>query len=347
VTVNQAGVPVVTIGGPISGSTVTSPVVASYTVTGATSKTCQWDSEALLSPCPPSPLPPKGLSDGSHTFTVNASNGSGTTMASTTFTVSTPTTVTKGATTIIVNFPRYCQLAAGDADLAPYARFQVSNARLEQMFNGDSAHDQWGEFLPGIKAIPGNGASRTTAQCQAQVIKRVVRPDASAQTASLKSLLNAVNPSTGWSSAFAGTTWPNASNVLTAAASGAAAQADLVRSTLGSIGYADLAAARANAFKKLAESDLPVAVGTYKYDSTNAVAGFSPTDWIYTFNKRLFWIPLEKVATAGTFAEPTSTQNAIRSNKLGSNCPGVPSGDWSTGSPALPATDYSLCTAAE
>lgn len=268
-----------------------------------------------------------------------------------------------GANTIISHFPRYCELPAGDPDLAPYARFQVSNARMEDMWTGDSAHDQWGEFLPGIKAIPNNAAGKTTAQCQADVIKRVVRYDDSGTTFSFKQYLAGIDGSTGWNTTYYQLTWPNPANVLNGGANGNGPLADKVRNTPGSIGYGDLATARANAFKKLADSPGALDPGQYKYDDGNDLATHPAYAWTYSFNKRLFWVPVE-AATAGSgpsgsgiFKEPTNDAAGIRTNRKGSNCSNIdyvnvplsggvpdPFGNWSTVTGTLSLNDYPICT---
>jgi ABC-type phosphate transport system substrate-binding protein len=267
-----------------------------------------------------------------------------------------------GSTTIIVHFPRYCELPAGDPDLAPYARFQINNARLEDMWTGDSAHDQWGEVLPGIQAIPNNAGGKTTAQCQSDTITRVVRFDNSGTTHSFKQFLHGVDGSTGWNTTYPQTTWPNPGTVVNGGANGNGPLADKVRNTPGSIGYGDLATARANAFKKLSDNPATLDPGQYKYDTSNQLPLFPVYSWTYSFNKRLFWIPLEEANAggptgSGVYEEPTIDRIAIRNNRKGSNCAsidynnvpmsgGSPDvfGDWSTTNGTLSVGDYPLCT---
>ncbi|MGH2906354.1 MAG: hypothetical protein ACRDKI_06235, partial [Solirubrobacterales bacterium] len=341
--------PTVTISDPDDGSTVTSPVTAAFVLGGgaASSVTCRWDAEAVINGCT-SPVGPKSLAGGQHTFKVTATNAAGTASATSTFTIPVVASNKLGATTIIVHFPKYCELQDGDEDLAPYARFHVSNARLEEMFNGDATHDQWGEFLPGIAAMPHNAAGRSTTDCRNYKIKRIVRADGSAITNSLKQFLAGINPTRGWTGGFSGINWPHTANVITPATGGAASQAAKARSTQGSIGYVDLATARANAFKKLAESASTMPdPAAYRYTNANSLIAAPASGWTYTFNKRLFWIPLERTTIPGAYAEPTATPMAIRTNKKGSNCPGVASGDWSIATGGEPASAYPLCVADE
>ncbi len=88
-----AAAPGVTINAPASGGTVGSPVTASFTVSGATSVTCQWDSESVINACT-SPQGPKALAAGPHTFKLSATNAQGTTNVTSSFTVVAPPTVT-------------------------------------------------------------------------------------------------------------------------------------------------------------------------------------------------------------------------------------------------------------
>ncbi len=269
-----------------------------------------------------------------------------------------------GANTMIVHFPRYCELPAGDPDLAPYARFQINNNRIEDMWTGDSAHDEWGEVLPGIQAIPNNAAGKTTAQCQDQIIKRIVRYDDSGTTFSFKQFLGGIDGSTGWNTTYYQLNWPNPANVYNGGANGNGPLADKLRNTEGSIGYGDLATARANAFKKLADNPATLDPGQYKYDGSNQIASHPAYGWTYSFNKRLFWIPLEAAnaggpSGSGVYKEPTNDTIAIRNNRKGSNCGtgvtyqnvpltggGAPDvfGDWSTVNGTLSLGAYPACT---
>jgi ABC-type phosphate transport system substrate-binding protein len=279
--------------------------------------------------------------------------------------------IASGATTVIVHFPKWCELAAGDPDLAPYARIKVSNDRLEQVWQGDAAHDTWGEFLPGIQAQPNNPGSKTDQDCQDQAIKRVKRFDSSGTTFSFKQYLDGINPTlapTTWL-ALANQSWPNPGpNLVDGGANGAGALANKVKVTDGSIGYADLATARANSFQKAPDAiPSPVDPAAYEYNNSNAVVGFGTYNYRYTFDKSLFWLPLEQATAAsgpfgsGVYSEPTNTTEGIRNNRKGANCVGVtynnvphvggnPAnpidqfGDWSTTNGTLVNDKYPLCT---
>ncbi|MFY9488740.1 MAG: hypothetical protein WAP35_08610, partial [Solirubrobacterales bacterium] len=271
--------------------------------------------------------------------------------------------IATGATSVIVHFPRYCELPAGDPDLAGYARFKVNNTRLENAWTGDAANDEWGELLPGIQAIPNNAGNKTTQQCQDEIIKRVVRFDSSGTTFSFKQYLGGIDGTTGWGGAFAGTTWPNPANVVNGGAAGNGPLANKVRNTPGSIGYSDLATARENAFKKVADNPAGLDPAQYKYSDANQVSPYATYGFTYSFNKRLFWIPLEQANAggptgSGIYKEPTNDVIAIRNNRKGSNCAGVTYanvplngsgapdvyGDWSQTNGTLQNARYPLCT---
>ncbi|MBJ7457962.1 MAG: hypothetical protein JHD02_02110 [Thermoleophilaceae bacterium] len=86
--------PDVTISSPTEDQDLPSPVNATFSVSGSpTSVTCQWNSEAVISPCS-SPLAPKSLSEAAHTLTVSATNSSGTTTVTRNFTVAPSTSPT-------------------------------------------------------------------------------------------------------------------------------------------------------------------------------------------------------------------------------------------------------------
>lgn len=272
--------------------------------------------------------------------------------------------VTIGANTIVVHFPRYCELPAGDPDLAAYARFKVSNARLAAAWFGDANNDEWGELLPGIKAVPNNPAGRTNQQCQDYPITRVVRFDSSGTTFGFKQFLHAVAPSAGWSTTYTQLNWPNPANVVNGGAAGNGPLVDKVKATQGSIGYTDLATARDKGMKKLADNPASLDPGQYKNDDGNAFSGFPTYGWTFSFNKRLFWIPLERANAggptgSGLYSEPTNDPISIRNNRKGANCGSVtvtgapgpsggfahdPYGDWSATSANLSINRYPICT---
>jgi ABC-type phosphate transport system substrate-binding protein len=267
-----------------------------------------------------------------------------------------------GATTLIAHFPKDCELPAGDPHLAPYARFELSNAELEAAWVGDSAHDQWGEILPGIEAIPNNADGKDDSYCQNKPVIRVKRFDSSGTTAQFKVMLNAVNPATGWS-ALANTAWPNPGpNLTDGGSNGASAEATKVKNTDGSIGYADLATARGTGFQKAPDST-PSDPAAYVYNNSNNVSGYGAYNYNYSFNKSLFWIPLESATAtnptsgSGVFTEPTYRTTGIRDNTKGTSClnvtfnnvplngSGAPDqfGDWSPVNGALTVGRYPQC----
>lgn len=210
--------------------------------------------------------------------------------------------VAAGAIVLIVNFPDGC---AVPADARYGDRFHVSNSVLEQAWAGERA--TWGELLPGI-ASP----------CADAPVKRAVRFDVSGTTQQFKRWLDHVNPRRGWS-AYGNTEWPG--NTINAGAKGGGPLAALVASTDGSLGYVDLATARA--------------------------AGFEAGD-------DTFWLPVDD--TAGNPVEPTADpQGFVHGTAArGAACEttqftGVPGGsdptlgDWSAVTGVETPTGYPLC----
>jgi ABC-type phosphate transport system substrate-binding protein len=137
--------------------------------------------------------------------------------------------------------------------------------------------------------------------------------------------------------------------------------AHIVAHTPGSIGYTDLAAARAAGFQKRSTSSTPP--GVYAYSDANHMRGFRAWGRSYTFRDNLFWIPLETASPVGAFgsgryAEPTLDPISIRTSRKGANCryatyDSVPSavtgranpyGDWSQTNAILDPGRYPLCT---
>lgn len=258
------------------------------------------------------------------------------------------------ALTVIVNFPRHCQLIAGDPDLAPFARFRVSNDRLFAAWSGDPALDSWGELLPGIRAIPGNSGHRTDDQCRSQEIVRVGPFADDVHAGWFLRFLRGVGAHHGHDY---GWHWPGAASVFFARQTEVART---VAGTPGAIGYTDLAAARAAGFQKRATSS--PSPGAYSYSDANHERGYRAWGRSYTFRENLFWIPLEVAAEygpvgTGSFAEPTIDQISIRTGRKGANCRYAqydavprtttgranPYGDWSQTSAILDPGGYPLC----
>ncbi|MBJ7457960.1 MAG: substrate-binding domain-containing protein [Thermoleophilaceae bacterium] len=231
--------------------------------------------------------------------------------------------VAAGPVAVIVNFPELCQLPAGDPDLGTYARFQVSNARMAAVWTGDASVDTWGEFLPGIQAIPNNVDGKTDTDCQDQAIKRVVRQDSSGTTFAFKHYLNGIDSAPAWLT-LSNTVWPNNATVLNTHGSGNGALAQKVAGTTGSIGYGDLGTGRTKGFQKSPDT-APSDPAATVYNSGNQVPGYSAGSNEYSFNQSLFWIPLEaadatNVTGTGNFVEPSSYSDTNLTGKRGGNC---------------------------
>jgi ABC-type phosphate transport system substrate-binding protein len=226
------------------------------------------------------------------------------------------------AIAVIVNFPDGCTIPAENAlGSGTTERFQVPNASLEAAYAGDPSADTWGEVLPGIG---GEG-------CAAKPVQRVVRAERSGATFALKRWLDTVNGERSWdvlARPFRNTSWPNEDVNLVRAAdtspSGNVDEANAVTAGDGSIGYVDLAAARARGFSE---------------------AGAANDD--------RYWIPVHN--GAGTLTEPTRVAASITTNARGANCEtatftGVPTGadptlaSWRGVSAAGSPTGYPVCT---
>lgn len=227
------------------------------------------------------------------------------------------TPIAQTAATMIVNFPKYCELRTGDADLASYARFKIDNARLAGLWAGDSSLDSWGELLPGIKAIPSNSAGRTDQACRDQAIKRVVPREDTPHARHLKRLLAAIAPWHNWLQHLQSGGWPHLAGVIHAASSDHADVAEKTAQTSGAVGMVDLETARAGGFQKRHESSSPTGP-LYRYQDSNRQHGQPTYGRIYTFKQSRFWIPL--ATGSGGFAEPTADFASIRTARRGANC---------------------------
>ena len=122
-----------------------------------------------------------------------------------------------GSVVLAVNLPDNCDrsLLPDSAETNPAAanaapfndRVRFTRTQAEEIWNGDSAHDQWAEIFPTLAA---------DADCNV-FITRVVRFDDSGTTFAFKDWLDKVNPARNWDPGF--TTgpdtrnWPNASLV--------------------------------------------------------------------------------------------------------------------------------------
>jgi ABC-type phosphate transport system substrate-binding protein len=149
-----------------------------------------------------------------------------------------------------------------------------------------------------------------------------VRFDVSGTTLQFKRWLDQVNPGRGWTG-FANSEWPGAT--INPGTKGGGALAALVKSTDGSLGYVDLATARANGFE---------------------TAGGGTDD--------TFWLAVDD--NAGQPSEPTADPDGYREGTpaRGANCDGTqftrqPGGadptleDWSQVTGATTPSGYPLC----
>jgi ABC-type phosphate transport system substrate-binding protein len=224
--------------------------------------------------------------------------------------------VATGAIALIVNAPDGCAIPAGAAYGA--TRFHVSSPVLEQAWAGAAA--TWGDVLGRITETAGGG--RAAGSCAAQPLIRVVRFDTSGTTLQLKRWLDHVDPAARWT-ALGNTEWPGAT--VNAGAKGGGALAALVAATDGSLGYVDLATARANGFE---------------------ASETAPDD--------TFWLPLDD--NTGAPAEPTADPLGYvqGTTARGANCEaaefsGEPGGadptlgDWSAVTGAGAPAGYPLC----
>lgn len=171
--------------------------------------------------------------------------------------------VASGAVVVIVNYPDNCTIPAAFQFKAPdgsykypagTTRVKFTRGRVERAFRGDPGFDTWGELVPGITGING----KTTPQCEAQEVERVVRLDASGTTFAFKQWLDLQAPTVKWREdaspqVYGNQAWPNdagATAVLRGAANGNGSLADKVNVTDGSLGYGDLSTARTKGFDK-------------------------------------------------------------------------------------------------
>jgi ABC-type phosphate transport system substrate-binding protein len=154
--------------------------------------------------------------------------------------------VLQGAVALIVNLPANCTATS----TAYPGRLVLNNVTLEGIWRGSIKN--WSEIKDDGDTISGSGCNPATA------ITRVVRLDGSGTTHVFKKYLNLINTATfetekaetkTWDEISEGTentTWPAAAAVVRPSATGGGALVSKVASTPGSIGYANLADARAN-----------------------------------------------------------------------------------------------------
>lgn len=174
--------------------------------------------------------------------------------------------------------------ALGGADTGDNAadhtqRIRLDNTLVEAAFAGVA--QTWGDIAPGISGTATN-AQQTERDCARVPVKRIVRQDVSGTTYGWKAYLNLINPARGWLTTYStpnNLTWPAVGGTSTATptpvsgtgqptfcpetgnklcsgpASGNGSLTDQVNITDGSIGYSDLATARAKGFTINASAD--------------------------------------------------------------------------------------------
>lgn len=225
------------------------------------------------------------------------------------------TNLTNGATGTVGG------LDTGDRASDHTQRIRLTSDQVEKAFAADSDADTWGELAPGISGTGNDAADDPIVEgvaCRDIPVRRIVRFDNSGTTYSWKAYLALINGGRGWITTYnanPNTVWPraggsgtvspqnavgaacnNADHLCEGPASGNGSLADAVRTTDGSIGYNDLATARAKGF------DVTPG-GTQDYT---------------------FWTPLQNNpgGSATGYAEPTSDATAHTSTitTKGANC---------------------------
>jgi ABC-type phosphate transport system substrate-binding protein len=256
--------------------------------------------------------------------------------------------VAVGAVAALVNFPDNCDRSLlpdsaetnpASANSAPFIdRVRFTRAQYEDIWVGDSAHDEWTEIFPTLASDP---------DCNA-FITRVVRFDSSGTTNAFKTYLNHLDATTGWTGApyIVGSenrTWPNATvaaradcagspqgptgtHLTSGCANGNGSLVDKLNATDGSIGYSDVATARSK--------------------GDDITPGGSRDD-------DKFWTQVQSSAGGNPFVEPTEDPNGFRTDgQKGANCEqtvftGVPAStlsNWSSTDGTDSAIGYGICT---
>ena len=247
-----------------------------------------------------------------------------------------------------VNWPNNCDRALLDdnsetnpaaANANPFNdRVRFTRTEYEEVWNGDSAHDQWSEIFPELGSDP---------DCTG-FITRVVRFDDSGTSFAFKDFLDRVNPARNWDPGF--TTgpdtrnWPNASlgpradcpgsptgpqgaHLTSGCANGNGSLTQKLLATDGSVGYSDIATAR-----------------------TNGLA-ITPTASAASRDDDVYWTQVTN--QSGQFVEGTEDPNGfMTTGQKGANChstqfvnvPASTLGDWSTTSGADSPTGWVICT---
>lgn len=203
-------------------------------------------------------------------------------------------------------------------------RLRFTSAVVEKIFAADAGAQTWGDVAPGISGTGNDSADDPVVEgiaCRDIPIRRIVRTDASGTTYSWKAYLALIGPGRGWLTTYnpsPNTVWPRlggsgtaspqvgvgaactaTDHLCSASGTGAGALTTAVTQTDGSIGYSDLATARAGGF------DVTPG-GTQDYT---------------------FWAPLQNnpAGVATGYAEPTFTPAAhtTANTTKGANCQNV------------------------
>ena len=204
--------------------------------------------------------------------------------------------VLQAAVAVIVNLPAGC-LATSTSNKG---RLVLSNTTLEEIWRG--LKTKWNEITDGGDKLTGTSCTST--------IAKVVRFDGSGTTHIFKRYLGLINKSTSFETTnFAGestgsktwieiaegkenTSWPTADAVIRPAAKGGGEEVAKVAATPSSIGYANLADARANS------AFVPPAGGP---------------------NKTTFWVPIQnKTVEPITYQDPSTDKEVAKLAE--SNC---------------------------
>jgi ABC-type phosphate transport system substrate-binding protein len=255
-----------------------------------------------------------------------------------------------GSVVLAVNWPDNCDRALlpdsaetnpAAANAAPFTdRVRFTRSQAEEIWNGDSAHDQWSEIFPTL-------ASDT--DCTG-FITRVVRFDDSGTSFAFKQWLDKVNPTRNWDPGFTSgpdtRNWPNATLVprtdcnpttpptgpqgahLTSGCSnGNGSLMAKLNATDGSVGYSDIATARSNGL------------------------GITPTNDPGARDDDRFWT--QTTNPNGVFVEPTTAANGYQTaGTKGANCeqvtinnaPATTTGDWSLADGTDSTAGWVICT---
>jgi ABC-type phosphate transport system substrate-binding protein len=255
-----------------------------------------------------------------------------------------------GSVVLAVNWPDNCDRAllpdsaetnppAANAD--PFTdRVRFTRAQAEEIWNGDSAHDEWDEIFPSLTSDP---------ECTG-FITRIVRFDDSGTSFAFKSWLDKVNPTRDWDPGFTSgpdtRNWPNASlqprtdcnpttpptgplgtHLTSGCANGNGSLMAKLNATDGSVGYSDIATARSNGL------------------------GITPTSVPGSRDDDRFWT--QTTNPVGTFVEPTAALNGYQTNGTkGANCeqvaftgvPATTTGDWSNANGTDSTSGWVVCT---